>query len=59
MALESYSKVRSIATQGRNAHSQRVTAYKLHYSEGGVNFYYYKVARQSTPKVNVESVNWF
>ena len=43
-------------TQGRNAHSQWVTAYKLQYSEDGVNFYYYKVPGQSSPKVNVEAV---
>ena len=36
--------------------SQWVTAYKLQYSEDGVNFYYYKVPGQSSPKVNVEAV---
>ena len=56
VALGSYTKVTSIATQGRNAHSQWVTAYKLQHSEDGVNFYYYKVPGQSLPKVNVEAV---
>ena len=59
VALGSYTKLTSIATQGRNAHSQWVTAYKLQYSEDGVNFYYYKVPGQSSPKVNVEAVTWF
>ncbi|XP_066029720.1 uncharacterized protein [Pocillopora verrucosa] len=51
VALGSYTKLTSIATQGRNAYSQWVTAYKLQYSEDGVNFYYYKVPGQSSPKV--------
>ena len=51
VALGSYTKLTSIATQGRNAHSQWVTAYKLQYSQDGVNFYYYKVSGQSSPKV--------
>ena len=51
VALGSYTKLTSIATQGRNAHSQWVTAYKLQYSEDGVKFYYYKVSGQSSPKV--------
>ena len=59
VALGSYTKLTSIATQGRNAHSQWVTAYKLQYSEDGVNFYYYKVPGQSSPKVNVEAVASF
>ena len=58
VALGSYTKLTSIATQGRNAYSQWVTAYKLQYSEDGVNFYFYKVPGQSSPKVNVVSVNW-
>ena len=58
VALGSYTKLTSIATQGRNAQSQWVTAYKLQYSEDGVNFYYYKVPGQSSPKVNVVSRNW-
>ena len=52
VALGSYTKLTSIATQGRNAYSQWVTAYKLQYSEDGVNFYYYKVPGQSSPKVH-------
>ena len=52
VALGSYTKLTSIATQGRNANSQWVTAYKLQYSEDGVNFYYYKVPGQSLPKVH-------
>ena len=59
VALGSYTKLTSIATQGRNAHSQWLTAYKLQYSEDGVTFYYYKVPGQSSPKVNVEAVTWF
>ena len=59
VALGSYTKLTSIATQGRNAHSQWVTAYKLQYSEDGVTFYYYKVPGQSSPKVNVEAVTRF
>ena len=59
VALGSYTKLTSIATQGRNAYSQWVTAYKLQYSEDGVNFYYYKVPGQSSPKVNVEAVASF
>ena len=51
VALGSYTKLTSIATQGRNAHSQWVTAYKLQCSEDGVNFYYNKVPGQSSPKV--------
>ncbi|CAH3164568.1 unnamed protein product [Pocillopora meandrina] len=51
VALGSYTKLTSIATQGRNAYSQWVTAYKLQYSEDGVNFYFYKVPGQSSPKV--------
>ena len=58
VALGSYTKLTSIATQGRNAYSQWVTAYKLQYSEDGVNFYFYKVPGQSSPKVNVVSRNW-
>ena len=41
-ALRSYTKVKSITTKGKNAHSQWVTAYKLQYCEDGVNFYDYK-----------------
>ena len=51
VALGSYTKLTSTVTQGGNAHSQWVTAYKLQYSEDGVTFYYYKVSGQSSPKV--------
>ena len=51
VALRSYTKLTSIATQGRNAHSQWVTKYKLQYSDDGVNFHYYKAQGQSSPKV--------
>ena len=36
-----YTKVTRVATQGRNAHSQWVTRYKLMYSNDGLNFQYY------------------
>ncbi|XP_022795118.1 uncharacterized protein LOC111333762 [Stylophora pistillata] len=51
VALGSYTKLTSIATQGRNAHNQWVTAYKLQYSDDGVNFYYYKSPGQSSPTI--------
>ena len=51
VALGSYTKLTSTVTEGGNAHSQWVTAYKLQYSEDGVTFYYYKVSGQSSPKV--------
>jgi len=51
VALGSYTKLTSIATQGRNGHSQWVTKYKLQYSDDGVNFHYYKEPGQSSPKV--------
>ena len=51
VAFSSSTKLTSIATQGRNAYSQWVTAYKLQYSEDGVNFQYYKVPGQRSPKV--------
>ena len=51
VAFGRYTKLTSIATQGRNAYSQWVTAYQLQYSGDGVNFQYYKVAGQSSPKV--------
>jgi len=51
VALGGYTKLTGIATQGRNGHSQWVTKYKLQYSDDGVNFHYYKVSGQSSPKV--------
>ena len=59
VALSSYTKLTSIATQGRNGHSQWVTKYKLLYSDDGVNFHYYRAAGQSWPKVKqYPSVNF-
>ena len=51
VALGRYTKLTSIATQGRNDANQWVTRYKLQYSEDGVNFQYYKVPGKSSPKV--------
>ena len=42
VALNGYTKLTGIATQGRNAFDQWVTLYQLQYSDDGVNFYYYK-----------------
>ena len=55
--LREESVVTSVATQGRNRHplwsrhKQWVKSYKLQYSNNGVNFKYYKDARQNTAKV--------
>ena len=51
VALGSYTKLTSIATQGRNDLDHWVTKYKLQYSDDGVNFHYYKAPGQSSPKV--------
>ena len=51
VALSSYTKLTSVATQGRNGWSQWVTKYKLQYSDDGVNFHYYRASGQSWPKV--------
>ena len=52
VALNSYTGLTGIATQGRNAaYSQWVTKYQLQYSDDGVNFHYYKEPGQSSPKV--------
>ena len=51
VALDSYTKVTGIATQGRNGANEWVTKYQLQYSDDGVNFYYYKAPGQSSPKV--------
>ena len=53
VALRSYTKLTSIATQGRNGYSQWVTKYKLQYSDDGVNFHYYKAQGHSSPKVKL------
>ena len=44
-------KVTRVATQGRNAHAQWVTKYKLQYSDDGVNFQYYREPGQNVDKV--------
>ena len=51
--LSSYTKLTSIATQGRNRVKQWVTRYKLEYSDDGVTFYFYKVPGQESPKVTL------
>ena len=51
VALGSYTKLTSIATQGRIGYSQWVTKYKLQYSDDGVNFHYYKASGQKSQKV--------
>ena len=51
VALERYTKLTGIATQGRNGANQWVTKYQLQYSDDGVIFYYYKAPGQSSPKV--------
>ena len=44
-------KITAIATQGRNAYGQWVKKYRLQYSDDGVNFSFYKLPGQSSPKV--------
>ena len=44
-------KVTRVATQGRCCNTERVTTYKLQYSNNGVNFHYYKEQGQTTDKV--------
>ena len=46
-----YARVTRVATQGRNAHSQWITKYKLQYSSDGVNFQYYREQGQTADKV--------
>ena len=55
------SVVTSVATQGRNRnplwggpHNQWVKSYKLQYSNNGVDFEYYKDARQNSAKVRLK-----
>ena len=54
------SVVTSVATQGRNRdplwgpHNQWVKSYKLKYSNNGVDFEYYKDARQNSAKVRLK-----
>ena len=58
--LREESVVTSVATQGRNrnslwgAHNQWVQSYKLQYSNSGVDFEYYKDARQNSAKVRLK-----
>ncbi|XP_015750296.1 PREDICTED: EGF-like repeat and discoidin I-like domain-containing protein 3 [Acropora digitifera] len=55
--LRQESVITSVATQGRNrhkllkTHNQWVKSYKLQYSNNGVDFEYYKDARQNSAKV--------
>ena len=52
--------ITSVATQGRNkyplwkTHKQWVKSYKLQYSNNGVDFEYYKDARQNSAKVRLK-----
>ena len=50
-----YIRVTRVATQGRNAASQWVTAYKLQYSKDGVTFQYFRERGQTTSKVKISS----
>ena len=51
-----YTKVTSVATQGRNGQkSQWVTQYKLQYSDDGVKFQFYRERGEKTNKVNLIS----
>ena len=61
--LRKESVVTSVATQGRNRHplwrrrNQWVKSYKLQYSNNGVDFEYYKDARQNSSKVRLKMVS--
>ena len=52
--------ITSVATQGRNkhplwkTHKQWVNSYKLQYSNNGIDFEYYKDARQNSAKVRLK-----
>ena len=50
-----HTKVTRVATQGRNAHSQWVTKYRLQYSDDGFNFQYYR--ENDTIKVSETFLN--
>ena len=58
--LREESVITSVATQGRNSHphwgrhNQWVKSYKLQYSNNGVDFEYYKDARQNSAKVRLK-----
>ena len=47
-----YTKITRVATQGRNDYNQWVKTYKLHYSDDGGNFHYYRDLGQSEDKVS-------
>ena len=55
--------ITSVATQGRNKHplwkphEQWVKSYKLQYSNNGVDFEYYKDARQNSAKVRLKMLS--
>ena len=61
--LHQESVVTSVATQGRNRnplwgeHNQWVKSYKLQYSNNGVDFEYYKDARQNSAKVRLKMLS--
>ena len=48
-----YTNVTRVATQGSNAYDERVTEYKLQYSNDGVNFQNYTEQRQNTDRVSL------
>ena len=58
--LRQESVITSVATQGRNSHplwgphNQWVKSYKLQYSNNGVDFEYYKDARENSAKVRLK-----
>ena len=58
--LREESVITSVATQGRNRHplwgphNQWVKSYKLQYSNNGVDFEYYKDARQNSAKMRLK-----
>ena len=61
--LHQESVVTSVATQGRNRnplwgkHNQWVKSYKLQYNNNGVDFEYYKDARQNSAKVRLKMLS--
>ena len=54
--LGSYTTVTGVATQGMNSHWQRVTKYRLQYSNDGVNFQFYKEKDDNSFKVFLVSL---
>ena len=46
-----YTRVKRVATQGRNGYDQWVAKYKLQYSNNGENFRFYREQGQTTDKV--------